>query len=90
VNDLFGPASFLVVADGVYFIANRARGTAAAAQARGEYSIRFLLFATGESRGIARIGQPDDLGLAVSPDGRELLYPQRDQLEADLILQDFR
>jgi hypothetical protein len=37
---------------------------------------------------VTTIQQPADFGLTVSADGRRLLYPQWDEFEADLVLQE--
>jgi hypothetical protein len=49
-------------------------------------AVRFLDFATGKTSDIAPIDRRIDLGLAVSPDGRYLLFTKIDYLGADLML----
>jgi Tol biopolymer transport system component/tRNA A-37 threonylcarbamoyl transferase component Bud32 len=51
-----------------------------------ELSLEFLDFASGRTRVLQRARQTADLGLALSPDGRELLYVQFDAFGADLML----
>jgi dipeptidyl aminopeptidase/acylaminoacyl peptidase len=51
-----------------------------------ELSLEFLDFVSGRSRVLQRARQTTDLGLALSPDGRELLYVQFDAFGADLML----
>lgn len=46
----------------------------------------FLNFKTGVTSEILKITKPTDLGVAVSPDGKELLYTQIDYLGIDLML----
>jgi hypothetical protein len=50
--------------------------------------LQFLRFSTGKIERVTTIKQPTDFGLTVSADGRRLLYPQWDEFEADLILQE--
>jgi dipeptidyl aminopeptidase/acylaminoacyl peptidase len=52
------------------------------------YVLQFLRFSTGKIERVTTIRQPTDFGLTVSADGRRLLYPQWDEFEADLILQE--
>jgi Tol biopolymer transport system component len=85
-ENLFGAANFYVTRDGAYFIA-RPDEKGGAAKDRVMYSLKYVTFATGRIHRVSAIEQPADLGLAMSPDGRHLLYSQWDQFEADLILQ---
>jgi Tol biopolymer transport system component len=48
-------------------------------------SVHFLDFATGEVRPIIDTPAPDG-GLAISPDGRSLLFSKRDAQGSDLML----
>ena len=69
--------NFTVAKDGIYFIPR--------ADSRGRYSLQFYSFATQVSQPMlssSGIG----VGLAVSPDGRSLLYTQRDDPKSDLML----
>jgi Tol biopolymer transport system component len=70
--------NFFVTREGVYYIP--------AASAGGVSSVRFLNFATGATAEIVKIEKPVDLGLAVSPDGRYLLFTQVDYQGQDLML----
>ena len=71
-------STFAPLDHGVYFIPRR--GPTAPA------SIQFLSFADGAIRTIIAIAKPVFVGLAVSPDGRSLLYTQIDQETSDLML----
>jgi Tol biopolymer transport system component len=67
--------SFAPVAKGVYYLA-----------ATPKLSIRFLDFATGKSTEVLSGTDEQDLGLAVSADGRRILFSKVDQFESDLML----
>jgi eukaryotic-like serine/threonine-protein kinase len=69
--------NFAVTADGLYFMP---------AETRAMNSIRFLNFATGAETEILKIEKPVELGLAISPDGRSLLFTQVDYVGQDLML----
>lgn len=72
-----------VVHDGIYFIPTQ--GSAFAS------SIQFFSFAAGKIKPIANMEKPAAGGLAVSLDGRWILYAQLDQFGSDLMLvEDFR
>jgi hypothetical protein len=49
-------------------------------------SIRFLDARTGATTEILKVAKPVDLGLALSPDGRRLLFTQVDYSGQDLML----
>jgi tricorn protease-like protein len=49
-------------------------------------SLDFLDLSTMKVRPVLRSNRPAMLGLAISPDGRWLLYSQLDAFDADLIL----
>jgi Tol biopolymer transport system component len=70
--------NYVVTDKGIYFTpaedANRAS------------SVRFLNFATGAVTEIVKLLKPLDDGLAVSPDGRMLMFSQIDHLGLDLML----
>ncbi len=85
-ENLFGAANFYVTDQGVYFI-SRSEHEAGEDSGSVAYSLEFLNLTTGKTNAVTAIEQPADLGLAMSPDGRQLLYAQWDQFEADLILQ---
>ena len=69
---------YAVAGDGLYFMP--------APEAPRKNSIRFLNFATGAVTEILKIDKPVDLGLAISPDGRNLLFSQEDYSGQDLML----
>jgi Tol biopolymer transport system component len=69
---------YAVVGRGIYFVAEM--------DASGRRSIRFLSFATGETAIVATTDRPLGLGLTASPDGRSILYSQRDDEGTDLML----
>ena len=48
--------------------------------------MQFLNVATGTTTEIMKTEKPVDLGLAVSPDGRKLLFTQLDYSGQDLML----
>jgi len=75
---LYDPSEFAVTQQGIYFIPPR--------DAEGIRSIQFLELATGKIHPIARIDKPVHRALALSPDGRTLLYVQADQTGRDLML----
>jgi WD40 repeat protein len=70
--------NFAVTASGVYFVAP--------VVSDGTSSVRFLDFATRAVKDIVPIDKPADLGLAVSPDGRQLLFTKIDYAGTDLML----
>jgi serine/threonine protein kinase len=49
-------------------------------------SIEFLSFATAKVKTVAPISGPPGEGLSVSPDGRFILYTQKDEAGSDLML----
>jgi hypothetical protein len=63
---------------GIYFI-GRTNGSMG-------QKLAFLSFTTNRITPLATISQPVDLGLAVSPDERLVLYGQVDQVGSDLML----
>jgi len=75
---LYDPNEFAATREGIYFIAPR--------DAAGRLSIQFLELAPGKVHPIASIDKPVYRALAVSPDGRTLLYVQADQTGRDLML----
>ena len=70
--------AFSLVNDRIYFIPEPG--------ADGEHSIQFLSFATGKVKTVAPISESPEEGLAVSPDGRSLLFSQFDESGSDLML----
>jgi Tol biopolymer transport system component len=71
-------SNFAVTAEGLYFVP--------APETDGTSSVRFLNYASGVTSEIVKIERPVDLGLAVSPDGRYLLFTQVDYASQDLML----
>ena len=67
-----------VVHEGIYFIPTQ--------RASKGSSIQFFSFATGKIEPIATLEKTEGGGLAVSPDGRWMLYGQIDQQGSDLML----
>jgi eukaryotic-like serine/threonine-protein kinase len=67
--------NYAVGRDGVYYVTPRPDSV-----------IRFVDPATGASRDVLALDKPVDLGLALSPDGRSLLFTQADYLGQDLML----
>jgi serine/threonine protein kinase len=67
-----------VVSDGIYFIPTQSGSKGS--------SIQFFSFATGKIKPIATIERSAGFGLAVSPNGRWILYTQVDQQGSDLML----
>jgi serine/threonine protein kinase len=70
--------SFAVLERGIYFIPPR--------NADGTHSIQFLEFATGKTLPVTTIDKMLPGRLAVSPDGRFLLFARLDQMGRDLML----
>jgi Tol biopolymer transport system component/DNA-binding winged helix-turn-helix (wHTH) protein len=62
--------NFAIAKDGIYFIPK--------ADEQGRYAVHFFSFATRKSLPIAPLGRRYSNGLAVSPDGKILLYSQPD------------
>jgi hypothetical protein len=80
VHDLLKPANWgqwAVVDEGVYFVS---------ATEPSSPVIEFFDFATSQVRSIATLEKPTIAGLAVSPDGRWILYTQIDRRENDIML----
>lgn len=73
------PANCCVTDQGVYFVPDRDAAAVAS-------SIQFLRFATGKVEVVTAVENDLHYGLTVSPDGRWLLYTQRDQMTCDLML----
>jgi hypothetical protein len=70
---------FCLVGDGVYFASRSGAPNTT-------YFIQFLNFATGKIRTVAPMSAPPASGLSVSPDGRFLVFAQRDETGSDLML----
>jgi Tol biopolymer transport system component len=66
-----------VVDQGIYF---------AEPEAKSRGVIEFFSFATRRVTRVALMERPPGIGLAISPDGRWLLYTQADSAEADIML----
>jgi Tol biopolymer transport system component/predicted Ser/Thr protein kinase len=77
VLDSVGAHSWALVDQGLWFINWTNPGDAA---------LQFLEFATGKVTRVAPISKPPAPGLAVSPDGRTILYAQYDQRGSELTL----
>jgi Tol biopolymer transport system component len=71
-------SNFAVARDGVYFIP--------IIDSEGGWTIHFLSLRTSKSTPILRLTGQVSEGLAVSPDGRSLLYTQLDEQKSDLML----
>jgi Tol biopolymer transport system component len=67
-----------IMDSGVYFLTTL--------NARGRTSIQFLSFATNKISNIATFEKPLGVGLAVSPDGKWILYSQVEQSGSELML----
>ena len=63
--------------DGIYFLDSSSRTNAA---------VKFFDFATGEKRTIFTSDKPPSMGLAVSADGRSILYAQTQLAESSIML----
>jgi Tol biopolymer transport system component/DNA-binding winged helix-turn-helix (wHTH) protein len=72
--------NFAVAKDGIYFIPK--------ADAQGRYAVQFFSFATGKTRPVAGLSGRYTNGLAVSPDGKILLYSQLDTPSIDWMMVD--
>jgi hypothetical protein len=70
--------AFAVFADGIYFVPGADRN--------GRYAVHFLPFATGVASPVVGIASSPGLGMTVSPDRREILYPLDDSTNKDLML----
>jgi Tol biopolymer transport system component len=80
VGGLSRPMNYVVVRDGIYFIA--------VGDAPSKTSVAFFDFATGQPKTLAWIGKTSWFGLTLSPDGRWLLFPTIDREERDLYVVD--
>jgi hypothetical protein len=69
--------NFVVASDGVFFVPGHANDI---------WTIRFLNFRTGAVTIVARFEKFPQLGLSLSPDGRQILYSQVDEDNSDLML----
>jgi Tol biopolymer transport system component/serine/threonine protein kinase len=86
LDDLSAYINLAIVAGGVYFVPVRDATRRAAGS-----SIQFLDFGTGQIRLVADVEKPVNLGsgpggLAVSPDGRWILFTHFDQAGSELML----
>jgi Tol biopolymer transport system component len=77
--------NYAIAQDGLYFMPAPAVFLPTATAGRST-SINFLNFASGAATEILKIDSPVDLGLAVSPDGHNLLFTQIDYVGQDLML----
>jgi Tol biopolymer transport system component/DNA-binding winged helix-turn-helix (wHTH) protein len=81
IENVSDPENFVIVSKGIYFVPGTALGS----------SIEFLDFATNHTKRVASFGKPFSSGLALSPDGRWILYTQVDQEGAELrLVENFR
>jgi Tol biopolymer transport system component len=93
VKVLDGLSSYInlaMAADRMYFVPLRSGGRTRGTADTGD-SIQFLDFGTGQIRLVANVAKPFNFdagagGLAVSPDGRWILYTQFDQAGSELML----
>jgi Tol biopolymer transport system component len=69
--------NFAVVDEGVYFLSGM--------QAE-NVSLKFFDFATGKTKLVVQTAKPSELGLAISPDKRWILFTQIEHLGSDLML----
>lgn len=72
------PFGYVVAEDGIYYPARPHSGK--------QRFIRFLSFATGESRPIALASHAFHYGMSVSPDSKYILFDQHDESGSDLML----
>jgi hypothetical protein len=70
--------AFVPGKDGIYYAAPRESPT--------RQLIYFLDFSTGQRRPVVVAEREIGLGMSLSPDGRYLIFPQRDQAGSDLML----
>lgn len=78
-----GDFQFAVVVDGIYFIEPGPPGYAGWTKGN---SLRFYSFTTGNAEKVFDIKYRPEIGLTVSPDGRYVLFSQRDPFGLDLML----
>ena len=78
IEDLRSYIDLAVVDGGAYFIPKRSAGSGS--------SIQFLSFATNHISTIATLEKPLGMGLAVSPDGKWILYSQVEESGSELML----
>ena len=81
IENLSDLRNLVIVSKGIYFVPSQDRDS----------SIQFLDFATNHTKRVASFGKPPSGGLALSPDGRWILYTQLDQAGAELrLVENFR
>jgi len=71
-------AQWAVAKDGIYFFR--------VADKLGHSDLSFYDFSSGQAKKIVTVPHRVDNRIAVSPDGRSILYPEFDSLGADLML----
>jgi Tol biopolymer transport system component len=75
--------NLVIVNKGIYFVPGQRTAS--------DSSIQFLNLATNQTRRVANFGKPLEGGLALSPDGRWILYTQIDQSDYELrLVENFR
>ena len=78
IENLSDLRNLVIVRKGIYFVPQKGTGLGS--------SIEFLDFATNHTKRVASFEKPFSSGLALSPDGRWILYTQVDQAGAELRL----
>jgi Tol biopolymer transport system component len=71
-------SAYAVGQQGIYFVTGPDR--------YGQYSLALFSFITGKRTVLEHLARPPDLGLAVSPDERTIIYSQVDHASSDLML----
>jgi Tol biopolymer transport system component len=78
LDSVHSEGQWALVKEGVYFFRTPDKG--------GHSDLCFYEFATGQTRKILTIQRPVENHIAVSPDGRTILYPQSDESGSVLML----
>jgi len=83
IENLSDLRNLVIVSKGIYFVPEQGPALGS--------SIEFLDFAANHTKRVASFGKPFSSGLALSPDGRWILYTQLDQVGAELkLVENFR
>jgi hypothetical protein len=91
VVDRMSSRGYAPVKNGVYYFVREAANASEYYEVNGDNELRFFDFEKRESRALALVRRPMQLGVTVSPDGRYILYSQIDGRVEDLMLvQNFR